>query len=217
VSTSKLYRRESEGIEFDRVAFFTDAVFAIAITLLVVEVGLPEAIPDPEDPADLIDAVADKLPVIAAFFVGCFVIGSYWSANHRFVSQLGAVDRRMIAYTVVYLAFIAFLPFPTGILGEYAENPISIAIFAVNLGIVSSLEALLFHHAWKAKLLKKDMPADVAHWVLVLSLFPVLMFALSIPVAFIYPWLGVAVWAGSAPFQAWFARRRPADAAAYFG
>lgn len=216
MTTSKLYRRESEGIEFDRVAFFTDAVFAIAITLLIVEVGLPEAIPNPEKASDLFEAVWDKVPVIAAFFVGCFVIGSYWSANHRFLAQVAAIDRKMIGYTVIYLAFIAFLPFPTGILGEYPENPMSIAIFAVNLGIVSTLEAVLLHHAWKAKLLKRDMPADVEHWILVLSLFPVLMFALSIPVAFIYPWLGVAVWFGSVPFQAWFARRRPEDAAGYF-
>jgi TMEM175 potassium channel family protein len=49
-----------------------------------------------------------------AFFIGCFVIGSYWVAHHRFVSRLAAVDRGFLSLTVVYLAFVALLPFPTG-------------------------------------------------------------------------------------------------------
>ena len=59
--------------------YFTDAVFAIAMTLLVVEIGVPETIEGAaEDPAAMLDALGDKGPLIFAFFLGCYVIGSYW-------------------------------------------------------------------------------------------------------------------------------------------
>ena len=90
-----------------------DAVFAIAMTLLVVEVGVPERIAgEADDPAALLDAFGDKGPLLFAFFLGCYVIGSYWAAHHRFMSWLGAVDRGFVVLTVVYLSFVALLPSP---------------------------------------------------------------------------------------------------------
>jgi uncharacterized membrane protein len=99
--------------------FFTDAVFAIAMTLLVAEIGVPETIAGAaDDPAALFEAFQDRGPRIFAFFLGCYVIGSYWAAHHRFMAWVEAVDRGFVALTVVYLSFVALLPFPTGVLGD---------------------------------------------------------------------------------------------------
>ena len=85
--SSTRYPRHGETGGFDRVVYFTDAVFAIALTLLVVEIGVPETIEgDATDPAALLDAFGDKGPLIFAFFLGCWVIGSYWLAHHRFMA-----------------------------------------------------------------------------------------------------------------------------------
>jgi len=78
---------------------------------------------------------------------GCYVIGSYWAAHHRFAARLGAVDRRFVTLTVVYLAFVALLPFPTGVLGEFSDNPISMVAFATNMAAVSAMEAVFLRHA----------------------------------------------------------------------
>jgi uncharacterized membrane protein len=210
------YAREGAGLEFDRVTFFTDAVFAIALTLLVVEVGVPEALDGArDDPAALLQALREKLPLLAAFFLGCLVIGSYWVANHRFVSALAAVDRGFVLLTVVYLTFVALLPFPIGVLGEFTRNPVSFVAFALNMGAVSTMEAACFSHAWRRRLLQQDVPRDVYRWFLQMSLSPVAFFALSLPVAFVVPWLAVVVWALALPFQMYWTRRRPAAAAGY--
>jgi hypothetical protein len=74
------------------------------------------------DPGALLGELREKVPLIAAFFLGCFVIGAYWWANHRFVSRLAAVDSRYILLTVLYLTFVALLPFPTGLVGEFPTN-----------------------------------------------------------------------------------------------
>jgi uncharacterized membrane protein len=211
------YRREGKSIEFDRVISFTDAVFAIALTLLVVEIGVPETIPGAgDDPAALLNALADKAPLIAAFFLGCLVIGSYWAAHHRFIARLGAVDRGFVALTVVYLTFVALLPFPTGVLGKFPENPISVIAFAVNMGAVSGMEAVLLAHAWRRRLLQDQFPEDVYRWALKMSLAPVLLFVASVPVAFMLSWLAVAVWFLALPLQMFWNRHRPVGTERYF-
>ena len=60
--------------------------------------------------------------------MGCFAIGGYWTANHRFTARLGSIDPPQIALVVGYLAFVAFLPFAVGTLGEYFSNPLSVVI-----------------------------------------------------------------------------------------
>lgn len=211
------YEREGAGLEFDRVAFFTDAVFAIAFTLLVVEVGIPElgTAVDAEDASALFEALVDKVPVLIAFFIGCFVIGSYWMAHHRFLSRVARVDQRFVALTVLYLSFVALLPFPTALLGEYFDNPVSILAFALNAAAVSTMEAVLFHHAARARLFRLDWPPDVVRWALVMSLSPVVLFLVSIPVAFVATWLAVVVWALALPLQLLLSRWQPADTDTY--
>jgi uncharacterized membrane protein len=213
---STRYPRPSERDDFGRVMYFTDAVFAIAMTLLVVEIGVPETIGGaPDDPGALLDAFADKGPLLFAFFLGCYTIGFYWAAHHRFMSWLDAVDRGFVLLTVAYLAFVALLPFPTGVLGEFGENPVAVIAFAVNMGAVSSMETVLFSYARRRRLFREELPADVYRWAVGSSLLPVLLFALSIPVAFAVPWLAIAVWLLAIPLQLVWARNRPAATGRY--
>lgn len=153
--------------------------------------------------------------LLAAFFLGCFVIGSYWAAHHRFMATLDAVDRGFIGLTVVYLAFVALLPFPTGVLGEFSSNPISMVAFALNMAAVSSIEAVMLVHARRRDLLRDQLSDDVYSWVLRMELSPVALFLVSMPVAFVAPWLAVVVWSLSVPLQAIWNRRRPGTASQY--
>jgi uncharacterized membrane protein len=84
---------------------------------------------------------------------------------------------------LVYLAFIAFLPFPTALVGRYEENFVAFAFFAAVLGCVSALETALFVFAKRRGLLVVAVPRDVYRFGLVASTLPVLVFLLSIPLA----------------------------------
>ena len=213
-----IYEREGTGLEFDRVAFFTDAVYAIAFTLLVVEVGIPELAEglDTSSASNLYEALLDKGPVLGAFFLGCLVIGFYWAAHHRFMSRVQRADRRLVVLTVPYLAFVALLPFPTSMLGKYPGNPVSVIAFALNMAAVSTMEAVLLWHCGKAKLLSQTWPPAVLRWAVLMSLSPVLAFLVSIPVAFISTWLALACWGLTMPVQVVLDRRRPPDSNRYF-
>jgi uncharacterized membrane protein len=210
------YPRQGENLDFGRVVFFTDAVFAIAMTLLVVEIGVPEAVEGAgDDPGVLIDLLQDKVPLVLAFFIGCFVIGSYWVAHHQFASRLAAVDRGFLGLSVVYLAFVALLPFPTGVLGEFGSNPVSVVAFAANMIAVSVMEAVLFRHARRRGLLRKEWPEQVYRWTMLASLSPVVMFALSVPVAFVSAQLAVVLWFLAIPLGRLLDRRRPEGSEQY--
>jgi uncharacterized membrane protein len=174
------YQRSSKSLEFDRVIFFSDAVFAIAMTLLVVGIGIPHVAD-----AGLDQALRDKRQEILSFFVSFVVIGFYWLSHHEFVSHLRAVDRTFMKLNLLYLAAIAFVPFPTALAGVYDTHPVSIVLYAVTLGVASGMEAVLFWHAARADLLDLELSRAALRFNVIASLTPVAVFAASIPLAYV--------------------------------
>jgi TMEM175 potassium channel family protein len=208
------YERGTE--EFSRVLAFSDGVFAIAMTLLVVGITVPVLHGADEDSvAALADELNDLVPNFISFFISFAVIGRYWAAHHEFVGLLARIDTRLIATNLLYLAFIAFLPFPTALLGTLFENPLSVALYAVIVAIVSGLEVVQFRQAHRRALLRQKIPDDVYRWGVIQSLSPVVFFLLSVPVAFVSTSLAVAVWFGGIPFQIVANRWKPPDADRY--
>jgi uncharacterized membrane protein len=205
----RTYGRES--VEFARVLTFTDGLFAIAMTLLVVSIAVP-TISDTHSVGDLAAALDDLIPNFISFFISFAVIGRYWLAHHQSISLLEAMDQGFIALNLVYLAFIAFLPFPTALLGEYFSNPLSIVIYATNVAIVSGMEVMLFRHAYRFDLLRRKPPPEVYRYGVVASLSPVAVFMASIPFAFISTTLAVAIWLLGIPFGIAWHRRAPEGA-----
>jgi uncharacterized membrane protein len=154
-SPSGSYERGSE--EFSRVLAFSDGVFAIAMTLLVVGIAVP-TIQDTDDVGELADALNDLIPNFVSFFISFAVIGRYWAAHQQSFSNLAAVDRGLIGINLIYLAFVAFLPFPTALLGSFFENPLSIVMYASTVAIVSGMEVVEFRHAFRNRLLRGSSP-----------------------------------------------------------
>jgi uncharacterized membrane protein len=214
LARQRIYGRDS--VEFARVLTFNDGLYAIAMTLLIVSIAVP-TISDTNSVGDLADALNDLTPNFISFFISFAVIGRYWIAHHRFVSLLEAMDQTFILLNLTYLAFIAFLPFPTALLGEYFENPLSVVIYATNVGIVSYMEVALFRRAYRANLLRQRLTPEVYRFGVIAQLSPVLFFALSIPVAFISTTLAVAIWFLAAPFGIAMNRRAPEGAGKLLG
>jgi uncharacterized membrane protein len=202
----RTYGRDS--VEFARTLTFTDGLFAIAMTLLVVDLAVP-VLHNDSSVHELADKLNDESEKFISFFISFAVIGRYWLAHHAYFSALARMDRTLIALNLVYLAFIAFLPFPTALLGEYFSNPLSIAIYAVNVAIVSGMEVVLFSRAQNHDLLEKKLPRDVYRFGAAMSLSPVLFFMLSIPVAFVSTTLAVCCWFLGIPLAAIANRWKP--------
>ena len=202
--------------EFSRVLTFSDGMFAIAMTLLVVGIGIPE-LKDQSSVRELWDDFGRLYQEILSFFISFAVIGRYWVAHHRFFARVEAMNYRLVWQNLIYLGFIAFLPFPTALLGNYFENPLAVSSYAVSVAIISGLEVVLFRRAHDDGLLAGEMPTDVYRWGTITSTLPVLFFFASVPIAFVSTGLAVATWFLSIPVQLlWLNRRMPRNAEDWF-
>ena len=202
------WARRGDGLEFDRIAFFTDAVFAIAMTLLIVAIAVP-SLRHAASGSDLLGRLDDKSSEFVAFFIGFAVLGNYWMANHRFFGYLAATSPRFVGWNLLYLAFVAWLPFPTALLGTYDRNPVAVSLFAVSAAIVSGLEATLFHIAQRDDLFRGPVPDPAYRHAMRAALVPVGSFLLSVPIAFLDTYVAIAVWALTVPGEILLDRTKP--------
>lgn len=191
--TRRYYSRDGESTGFDRVVFFSDAVFAIAITLMALEIGTPE-VEDPTSTHELWDAISQKGAAVGAFIVAFTWVAIYWRANHRFTTALKGMSSRYIGFMLVYLGLVAVLPFPAGMLGEYWENPVAIVVFSIYAALMSTMEVVLFVVADRDNLFIAPLTSRFRRYSIVGSLTPVVAFLIAIPVAFVSTLAAIAAY-----------------------
>jgi uncharacterized membrane protein len=100
-----------------RIEAFSDGVFAIAITLLVLEIHVPE---DPEE--GLGQALLDQWPAYASYVVSFFVIGIIWVNHHAVFDHLQRADRPLLFLNLLLLMFVGLLPWPTNLMATYMRE-----------------------------------------------------------------------------------------------
>ena len=178
-----------ETIEFARIVAFTDGVFAIAITILVLGIDVPEELPGP----DLHDFLVDEWPQLFAYFLSFAVIGRHWVAHHHVFGMLQNFDQRLMALNLFYLSLVVLIPFPTNLLGEYGGEPDPIVLYAFVIGTSSLLSWLMLRYALGRRHIHPDsVPAAQA--ASAGTLHPALVFYASIPIAFVSPLAAQLSW-----------------------
>jgi uncharacterized membrane protein len=181
-------RRTENEIEFGRIVAFSDGVFAIAITLLVlnlnVETGLTEGQID--------NALWEQREFFVAYAISFAVIGRFWLVHHRFFSEVEAFDGRLLALNLVYLGFIVLIPFSSELLGEYGGKTTALVFYSANLAIVVLLGMLMSADARRRALTSID---DRTHREnRVRSAYIAGIFLLSIPLAYVAPAIAPYFW-----------------------
>jgi uncharacterized membrane protein len=182
------------------------------MTLLVVGIGVPTV-----QEARLGDALRELRPEIVSFFVSFLVVGYYWLAHHRFFAQLRSLNTPLIVLNLVYLAAIAFVPFPTALVGKYEDEPVSVIMYALTLGAASFLETAMFVAARRGGCFQREVPDDAYRFFIVASMLPVLAFAISIPISLFNTSWALLSWLLVIPLEHVLERWRPADADEAFG
>jgi uncharacterized membrane protein len=125
-----------------RLEAFADGVFAIAATLLIIDVGLPEELHEP-----LSRELLDLWPQYFGYAVSFVTIGIMWVNHHVVIRQLERVDRPFLFLNIGLLLCIAFVPFPTRILAEFLRTDDGSAA-AVLYGITMTTTAIFFFAVW---------------------------------------------------------------------
>ncbi len=168
---------------FERIVFFSDAVMAIAITLMALEIRLPEL--GSAATAAQIDAAIKALAIrLSVYILSFVVIGTYWVLHHRLFRMFRRYDYRLIWFNLVFLMFVAFVPATTNALGSYASSGSVTALYAVSLALVGLSEYLVWWYALRQHYVRHVRTAPhLDRYITVRILVPPLIFLLSLFVA----------------------------------
>jgi uncharacterized membrane protein len=118
----------------ERLLLFCDAIFAIAITLLVLEIKVPEMHHPTEDA--LLQALADQFPKLLGFVFSFLVVGSYWTRHHQLFAWLRGWDDRLLGSHLRLMLCVSFIPFPTAFFSEYPASHTALVLYAAALSLL---------------------------------------------------------------------------------
>jgi len=179
------------GLDLDRVVLFSDAVFAIAMTLLALSLRLPAS----TTRAGVAHALRASIPSILVYFLSFTVIGRYWLLHHRYFRHIRQVDSNLLVLNLAMLSMVAFLPFPTQVLGEYGHSRAAVIFYASSVALLGALATGLWAYASHAhRLVRPDTTVVFVRLSLWRGAAVATVFALSIPVALINARAGEWFW-----------------------
>ncbi|HWB45281.1 MAG TPA: TMEM175 family protein [Hyphomicrobiaceae bacterium] len=177
-----VHEGESDARAVDRLVFFSDAVIAIIITLMVLEVRLPP-LAEHASQEELLQALIALIPKYLAVLLSFLVIGLFWTLHHRRFNWVRKVDERLVWCNLVYLLVLASVPFATGLLSEHS-GWVSSIVYACVLALASLVAAVLW---WHVKHSPEIIANDWAHREMRLAIWMSIatagVFLGSIPVA----------------------------------
>ena len=146
-----------------RVETLADGVFAIAMTLLVLEVHVPD-IAAPITGAGMIDALTSILPSVAGYAVSFVILGMIWIGHHNQFHYIRRVDRTLLWINIFYLLCVAFVPFATAFLARYPLQPASLLIYGGTLLLGGLSHLVHWNYAVNQGLVTEEVTPEVAEY-----------------------------------------------------
>jgi uncharacterized membrane protein len=178
-------------IEYDRVLFFSDAVFAIAITLLAINLRVPAALGHGLPTGR---ALHEALPSITGFWVSFAVIALFWLGHHGIFRHITAFDRPLIALNLLFLGVIAFLPYPTEVLSKTSGSAGAVIFYSCCGAAAGITEVAIWLYAMQRPDLAEPEAGRVRLlYTLRIARVPA-VFLLSIPFALAWPRVAQYIW-----------------------
>jgi uncharacterized membrane protein len=182
----RLLQRFSRGeLHLTRIEAFSDGVFAIIVTLLVLELKVP-VLHEVHGVGELARSLGDLLPKFLSWLISFIIVCKFWLNHHHIFSLASHADYGLVWLNCLFLLAQSFVPFPTALMGEYPANPLAVSFFggvmAVNTIMFITMHAHILRH-----LLKTGAAATVPANIIGRSFLGVLFYLLGAGAA----WLSV--------------------------
>jgi uncharacterized membrane protein len=179
------------GLTTERITAFSDGVFSIAITLLVLNLHVP-TVPSnvlPHDvPGKLLDQLHTQWPSLLSYILSFVIVGIYWVAHHNMFHYIKRSDRPFLWINILLLMCVAFIPFPAGLLGQYPTQPISVIIYASSLILTNLMLSLLWWYATSNhRLVDQDIDPHFVRTVNRRNMTAPVVYLVSIGLSFLSP------------------------------
>ncbi len=170
------------GLTTGRITAFSDGVFSIAITLLVLNLCVPTV------PGELLDQLGKQWPSLLSYILSFVIVGIYWVAHHNMFHYIKRSDRPFLWINILLLMCVAFIPFPAGLLGQYPTQPISVIIYASSLILTNLMLSLLWWYATSNhRLVDQDIDPHFVRTVNRRNMTAPVVYLVSIGLSFLSP------------------------------
>ena len=169
----------------NRLEALTDGAFAIVMTLLVLEITIPE-IAQPSLQAELPRRLLELWPKLYSYVLSFLVLGILWTLHHRSFHSIKRSDSALVWLNIVFLMFVALLPFSTSLLGNYVTEQLSFVIYAINISLAIAMRLIIWTYATgKYRLVDSDISPRLVKWDKLIQIGFLLCFMLVIGISFI--------------------------------
>lgn len=200
-----------EGI--GRILALSDGVFAIAVTLLILDIAVPAT----TDENALPRALLHLWPGYLAYLLSFLVISRFWVVHRQAFALIARADPVLIWLNLLLLLFVAFLPFPTAVIGAHNGSTAAAVLYAVAVCLTSAASAAYWWYAsGRGNLLVPDIPRGQIRAMRARSLSGPVLFAVTVPVAAFAPYIAEALWFLAFPLArmsfVWFFAEEPDEA-----
>ena len=169
----------------NRLEALTDGVFAIVMTLLVLELSVPE-IAHPSLQAELPRRLLELWPKLYSYVLSFIVLGLLWTLHHRSFHSIKRSDNALVWLNIVFLMFVALIPFSTSLIGDYGTEQLSFAIYATNVLLALAMRLIIWTYATgKYRLVDSDIDPRIVKGQKLRTMVFCLAFMLVIGISFI--------------------------------
>jgi uncharacterized membrane protein len=191
---SQLHNELKKEFQLERLILFSDAVFAIAITLLIIEIRVPEIEKEQVSNKALLDALGHLIPKFVGFIVSFMLIGLYWSVHHRMFGFVTNYNARLRFLNLLFLFFIVLMPFSTGFYSEYSgpemfkkELKVPMTFYVLNFCAAGFVNYSMWRYITNPKHKLTEPPIDpiVATYAKTRALMVPMIFLAMLPVAYL--------------------------------
>jgi uncharacterized membrane protein len=173
-----------------RIVAFTDGVMAVAITLLVLNIEVPDLRPG----ESLGDSLVDLLPSLGAYVLAFALVGRFWVIHHNLFEKLRAFDPTLMTLNLVFLALIVLVPFSANLYDTYSDEALAVAVLGGTLGLAAWVNWLMTKHVMRESLIHEHHRSSTETFASPMGLGFTAAFLLSMPVAFVNVHLAEALW-----------------------
>lgn len=183
-----------------RIEAFSDGVFAIIVTLLVLEIKVPH-LESPADSRELLSMLTTLAPKFASWVISFFTVAVIWVSHHRLFKIFQICTNGLFWWNALLLMWCSFIPFPTAVMGDYPENHTAIFLYGLVMMAMSLTFVLMRLHALKYHLLNPQADRKrFSQGTRYSFLFGTAAYFTGILVSFVHPYLSFVIYLGIAVY-----------------
>ena len=187
-------KKERLKINTDRIAFFSDAVIAIIITLMVLEIRLPK-IEDDATSAQIFHQLKEILPNIFAFMISFAVLGVYWVNHHQFYKAVEHSDWKLLWYNLHFLFWCSLIPLTTALLAEDFDKPAITALYGINMLTSGGAFALMHAHTVRNGLFITNISSKILRKMKRVNILSTSLYVIAIFAGYISVYISIVIFA----------------------